>query len=89
MIMPIAARAVVLNLCSEADAFVAASFMSFSAASKLAFLILGPMFDIKLLVMYTLVFRRRLIRRLVTAIVLVVFAVMTVAALVEAYWLGG
>ncbi len=53
--------AVMLNLCSEADAFVAASFVQFTLASKLAFLVLGPMFDIKLLLMYLSVFRRKLI----------------------------
>jgi uncharacterized membrane protein YraQ (UPF0718 family) len=41
-----------LNLCSEADAFVAASFGQFSFAAKLGFLILGPMLDIKLTAMY-------------------------------------
>ena len=65
--------AVVLNLCSEADAFVAASFsLTFSFAAKLAFLVLGPMLDIKLIVMYGMVFRRRLILVLVPAIVIVV-----------------
>jgi uncharacterized membrane protein YraQ (UPF0718 family) len=51
--------AMVLNLCSEADAFVAASFRSnfvpFSA--QLAFMVLGPMLDIKLILMYLRVFR--------------------------------
>ena len=49
--------AVVLNLCSEADAFVARSFLAFPMAAKLAFLVLGPMVDIKLIAMYTTVFR--------------------------------
>jgi hypothetical protein len=53
--------AVLLCLCSEADAFVAASFVALPGAAKLAFLVLGPMFDIKLYFMYTQVFRRRLI----------------------------
>ncbi|HID75227.1 MAG TPA: permease [Planctomycetaceae bacterium] len=51
--------AVALNLCSEADAFVAASFYAFPLAAKLAFLVLGPMVDIKLLAMYATVFRPR------------------------------
>ncbi|MBM3888677.1 MAG: hypothetical protein FJ388_06075, partial [Verrucomicrobia bacterium] len=53
--------AVALNLCSEADAFVAASFYAFPLAAKLAFLVLGPMLDVKLLVMYSAVFRPRAI----------------------------
>jgi uncharacterized membrane protein YraQ (UPF0718 family) len=40
--------AYVLSLCSEADAFVAASFRStFSTGSLVAFLVFGPMLDIK------------------------------------------
>jgi len=54
--------AVVFCLCSEADAFVAANFtVIWPAAAKLAFLVLGPMMDIKLYLMYTRIFRRRLI----------------------------
>lgn len=58
--------AVVLCLCSEADAFVAASFTEMSLSSKMAFLVLGPMLDLKLLLMYTRVFRWRLIVTIVT-----------------------
>ena len=53
--------AVILCLCSEADAFVAASFTEMSVSSKLAFLVLGPMLDLKLMLMYTRVFRVKLI----------------------------
>ncbi|MHB8900271.1 MAG: permease, partial [Thermoguttaceae bacterium] len=55
------ALAVALNLCSEADAFVGASFFAFPIAAKLAFLVLGPMLDLKLIAMYTTVFRKRTI----------------------------
>ncbi len=67
------ALAVLLCLCSEADAFVAASFSTMMPAAKLAFLVLGPMLDLKLLVMYTRVFRPRLIATIVTAVVIQVF----------------
>jgi uncharacterized membrane protein YraQ (UPF0718 family) len=53
--------AIVLCLCSEADAFVAASFTTMQPAAKTAFLVLGPMLDFKLYAMYTRVFRPRLI----------------------------
>jgi hypothetical protein len=53
--------AVLMCLCSEADAFVAASFTNMHLSAKVAFLVLGPMLDLKLLLMYTRVFRRRLI----------------------------
>lgn len=65
--------AVMLNLCSEADAFVAASFVQFTVASKLAFMVLGPMFDIKLLLMYLSVFKKRLILFLPIATSVLVF----------------
>ncbi|GAC92201.1 putative permease [Anoxybacillus flavithermus NBRC 109594] len=51
--------AYVLSLCSEADAFVAASFTStFTPASLLAFLIYGPMIDFKNTLMMLAYFRR-------------------------------
>ncbi len=62
--------AFVMSLCSEADAFVAASFTSMHISAKLAFLVMGPMLDIKLLLMFTRVFRPRLILTIVTCVVL-------------------
>lgn len=56
-------------LCSEADAFVAASFTTMHHSAKLAFLVLGPMLDIKLVLMYTRVFRLRLILTIVACVV--------------------
>jgi hypothetical protein len=56
------ALAVLLNLCSEADAFIAASFQGLmSVPAQMAFLLTGPMFDLKLLLMYQSVFKRRAI----------------------------
>lgn len=66
--------AVLMCLCSEADAFVAASFTKMHVTAKIAFLVLGPMLDLKLLLMYTRVFRPRLILVIVTCVVLQVFA---------------
>lgn len=54
--------AMALSLCSEADAFLAAGFRGLLPGSaQLAFLVLGPMFDLKLLLMYSGLFRLRLI----------------------------
>jgi len=61
--------AVLMCLCSEADAFVAASFTRMHISAKTAFLVLGPMLDLKLLLMYTRVFRPRLIVTIVTCVV--------------------
>jgi uncharacterized membrane protein YraQ (UPF0718 family) len=68
--------AFILCLCSEADAFVAASFTEMSTSSKLAFLVYGPMLDIKLLMMYTRVFRPKLIAVIVLCTTLQVLAYM-------------
>lgn len=69
--------AVVLNLCSEADAFVAASFRYLLPQSaQLAFMVLGPMLDLKLIAMYTSFVRPRAILLLVTLLCVVVFAMM-------------
>lgn len=66
--------AVLFCLCSEADAFVAANFATYwPPASKLAFLVLGPMMDIKLYIMYTRVFRPKLIAAIITSVVVQVF----------------
>jgi uncharacterized membrane protein YraQ (UPF0718 family) len=65
--------AIALNLCSEADAFVAASFYAFPLAAKLAFLVLGPMVDVKLMLMYTTVFRPKAIVAISGTVILLVF----------------
>jgi len=53
------ALAFLLSLCSTSDAFIAASFVTFPFAAKVAFMVFGPMMDVKLLFMYSLVFRKR------------------------------
>lgn len=53
--------AVILALCSTSDAFVAASFTAFPAVAKLAFLVLGPMLDLKLFFIYGAVFKKRFV----------------------------
>ena len=53
--------AFILSLCSTSDAFIAAPMAAFSMASKLAFLVFGPMMDIKLVFMYSYVFKRRVV----------------------------
>lgn len=53
--------AFVMSLCSEADAFLAASFVEFDLFSHMAFLVLGPMLDIKLILMYRTLFTTRFI----------------------------
>ena len=50
-----------MALCSSTDAFIAASFIAFPFTAKLAFLVFGPVFDVKLFFLYSLVFRRKFI----------------------------
>ena len=52
--------AVLLSICSTVDSFVALGFVgTFSFGSILSFLVFGPMVDIKSVMMYTQVFKRR------------------------------
>jgi hypothetical protein len=53
--------AALLSLCSTSDAFIAATLIAFPGVAKLAFLVFGPMFDLKLLFIYSAVFRKRFI----------------------------
>jgi uncharacterized membrane protein YraQ (UPF0718 family) len=53
--------AFILSLCSTSDAFIAAALQQFSTAAKLAFLIFGPMVDVKLIFMYSAVFRSKFV----------------------------
>ena len=64
--------AFILSLCSTSDAFIAAPMAAFSAASKLAFLVFGPMMDVKLVFMYAGVFRRRVVVGLLLGLFLLV-----------------
>ncbi|GGM84891.1 permease [Dactylosporangium sucinum] len=50
--------AVLLSICSEADAFVAASLTQFSMTARLAFMVVGPMIDLKLFAMQAGIFGR-------------------------------
>jgi uncharacterized membrane protein YraQ (UPF0718 family) len=58
-VIALALLAVVLSLCSEGDAFVAASLTQFSLTARLAFLVVGPMVDAKLFAMQAGTFGRR------------------------------
>jgi uncharacterized protein len=50
--------AVLLAICSEADAFIAASFTAFSPTARLAFMVVGPAIDVKLFALQAGVFGR-------------------------------
>jgi uncharacterized membrane protein YraQ (UPF0718 family) len=63
-----------LSLCSESDAFVAASFVQFGVGPQLAFLVFGPMMDMKLGALYVGTYNKgffRMVLLTVTAVTLV------------------
>jgi uncharacterized protein len=72
--------AAALSLCSESDAFVAASFVQFGPAAQLGFLVFGPMVDLKLVALYAGTFRRGFARTVVV--------VASVGTFVGALWVG-
>ncbi len=76
-VLMFAALAVVLSICSEADAFVAVGLPQFSLTSRLVFLVVGPVIDLKLIAMHVGVFGRRFAMRFapVTLVVAILSAV--------------
>ena len=72
-IMGMMILAMLLSICSEADAFVAASFQGFPAGAQLAFIGIGPMVDLKLIGMYAVTFHRRMVLALVIGPSLLIF----------------
>ena len=75
--------AVLLSVCSEADSFVAASFVMFPGASQLAFIGFGPMVDLKLIGMYGVTFSRKMFLALLALPTILVFVLSWLAGLVK------
>jgi uncharacterized membrane protein YraQ (UPF0718 family) len=70
----LAALAVLLAVCSEADAFVAASLSGFSPVARLTFMVVGPMVDLKLIALQTGTFGRAFAVRFSSATAVVAVA---------------
>lgn len=69
----------ILSLCSEADAFVAASFGgTFSAGSLIAFLVYGPMIDLKNTFMLFAFFKAKFVATFVIVVTVVVYVAVLV-----------
>jgi uncharacterized membrane protein YraQ (UPF0718 family) len=66
------ALAATLCLCSTTDAFIAATFSMFPTVAKLAFLVFGPMVDLKLIFLYSSIFRKRFVLGLVVGLFVVI-----------------
>ena len=73
-VVVMAALAVVLALCSEADAFVAASMTMVPLLPRLVFLVVGPAVDVKLFAMQAGMFGRAFAARFAPATFLVAVA---------------
>jgi uncharacterized protein len=79
----LALLAVLLAICSEADAFVAASLGQFSLTARLAFLVVGPMVDVKLVSLQAGTFGRRFTVRFAP----LTFVVAVMCAVLVGWWL--
>jgi len=82
-VLALAALAVVLAICSEADAFVAASLSQFSLTSRLAFMVVGPAVDVKLVALQAGTFGRRFAVRFAPT----TFVVAVTASVLVGWWL--
>jgi uncharacterized protein len=82
-VLILAVLAVVLALCSEADAFVAAGLKEFSLTARLAFLVVGPMVDLKLFALQAGTFGSRFAWRFSLA----TFVVAVASASLVGWWL--
>jgi uncharacterized membrane protein YraQ (UPF0718 family) len=83
--------AIIFCICSEADAFVAANMQPvglWPLSSKLGFLVLGPMLDFKLYMMYTRVFSQRLIWTIISCVAIQVFVYSVIIHYVGVAWLS-
>ncbi|WP_311137182.1 permease [Streptomyces sp. I6] len=79
----LAGLAIVLAVCSEADAFVAASLTGFSPTARLAFMVVGPMVDVKLIALQAGTFGRAFALRFSAATAVVAVAASSLAG----WWL--
>jgi len=68
------ALAFLMSLCSESDAFVAASFVQFGIGAQLAFLVFGPMMDTKLTFLYRGTFSKRFFNAAIVTVTAVTLA---------------
>jgi uncharacterized protein len=82
-LLALAALAVVMAVCSEADAFIAASLTQFSLTARLAFMVVGPMVDVKLIALQAGTFGGRFTMRFAP----LTLAVAIASAAVVGWWM--
>ncbi|MDE0546389.1 permease [Microbacterium sp. C7(2022)] len=82
-IVAMIALAMVVSICSNVDSFFALSFAStFTPGSIVAFLLVGPLVDVKMLALMRTTFTTRTLAGIVVVVVLAAFAIGTVVNLV-------
>jgi uncharacterized protein len=75
-IVAMAALAMVVSICSNVDAFFALSFVStFTPGSIVAFLLIGPIVDVKMIALLRTTFTTRTIAGIVVVVLLSAFAI--------------
>jgi hypothetical protein len=72
-ILSLMGLAALIALCSTTDAFVAWTFITFPAQAKLAFMLFGPLFDLKLFWLYGVIFQRRFVALLGVGLFVIIF----------------
>ena len=72
-----------MSICSEADAFVAASLTQFSLSARLTFMVVGPMVDVKLISLQAGTFGRAFASRFAP----LTLAVAVASSVVFGWWL--
>lgn len=82
-VLTLSLLAVMMAICSEADAFVAASLSNFSMTSRLAFMTVGPMVDVKLVALQAGTFGRGFAMRFAP----VTFVVAVLSSVAVGSWL--
>lgn len=82
-VLVLAGLAVVLAICSEADAFVAASLSQFPMTARLAFMVVGPAVDVKLIALQAGTFGKAFAMRFAPA----TFVVAVLSSLLVGWWL--
>ena len=82
-VLALGVLAVVMAICSEADAFIAASLTQFSMSSRLAFMVVGPMVDVKLIALQGGTFSWRFAARFAP----LTFVVAVGASILIGWWL--
>ena len=81
-IIAMIALAMIVSICSNVDAFFALSFAStFTPGSIVAFLLVGPLVDVKMLALLRTTFRTRVLAGVVVIVVLFAIAVGSVVNL--------